>query len=51
MSNESTIISKVWNFAHVLRDDGVGITSGWSGIFPLVLFQRKDLTGRGNYPI
>ncbi len=24
MSNESTIISKVWNFAHVLRDDGVG---------------------------
>lgn len=24
MSNESSIISKVWNFAHILRDDGVG---------------------------
>jgi len=24
MSNESSIISKVWNFANVLRDDGVG---------------------------
>lgn len=24
MSNESGLISKVWNFAHVLRDDGVG---------------------------
>jgi type I restriction enzyme M protein len=22
--HESTIISKVWNFANVLRDDGVG---------------------------
>ena len=22
--NESNLISKVWNFAHVLRDDGVG---------------------------
>ncbi|QTA79799.1 SAM-dependent methyltransferase [Desulfonema limicola] len=24
MSNESSIISKVWNFANILRDDGVG---------------------------
>lgn len=24
MSNESSIISKVWSFANVLRDDGVG---------------------------
>ncbi len=24
MSNESSIVSKVWNFANVLRDDGVG---------------------------
>ena len=22
--NESNLISRVWNFAHVLRDDGVG---------------------------
>jgi len=25
--NESNLISKVWNFAHVLRDDGVGFFS------------------------
>ena len=24
MNNESSIISKIWSFAHVLRDDGVG---------------------------
>lgn len=29
MTNESAIISKVWNFAHVLRDDNLesGLTS------------------------
>jgi len=40
MSNESTLISKVWNFAHVLRDDGVGygdyLVSGLSSFREIV---------------
>jgi type I restriction enzyme M protein len=42
MSNESTIISKVWNFAHVLRDDGVGYGDYLEQITYLLFLKMAD---------
>lgn len=45
MSNESSIISKVWNFANVLRDDGVGYGDYLEQItYLLFLKMAEELT-------
>ncbi len=42
MSNESSIISKVWSFAHVLRDDGVGYGDYLEQITYLLFLKMID---------
>jgi len=42
MSNESNLISKVWNFAHVLRDDGVGYGDYLEQITYLLFLKMAD---------
>jgi len=42
MTNESTIISKVWNFANVLRDDGVGYGDYLEQITYLLFLKMAD---------
>jgi type I restriction enzyme M protein len=39
---ESTIISKVWNFANVLRDDGVGYGDYLEQITYLLFLKMAD---------
>jgi len=42
MTNESSIISKVWNFANVLRDDGVGYGDYLEQITYLLFLKMAD---------
>ncbi|MDM8557408.1 class I SAM-dependent DNA methyltransferase [Candidatus Parabeggiatoa sp. HSG14] len=42
MSNESSIISKVWNFANVLRDDGVGYGDYLEQLTYLLFLKMAD---------
>ncbi|WP_291728912.1 class I SAM-dependent DNA methyltransferase [Bernardetia sp.] len=42
MSNESNLVSKVWNFAHVLRDDGVGYGDYLEQITYLLFLKMAD---------
>ena len=42
MSHESSLISKVWNFAHVLRDDGVGYGDYLEQITYLLFLKMAD---------
>jgi type I restriction enzyme M protein len=42
MTNESAIISKVWNFANVLRDDGVGYGDYLEQITYLLFLKMAD---------
>ncbi len=39
--NEQTLISKVWNYAHVLRDDGVSY-GDYLGQISFLLFLKMD---------
>ncbi|HMT94309.1 class I SAM-dependent DNA methyltransferase [uncultured Thiothrix sp.] len=42
MSTDSNLISKVWNFAHVLRDDGVGYGDYLEQITYLLFLKMAD---------
>ena len=46
---ESTIISKVWNFAHVLRDDGVGYGDYLEQITYLLFLKMADELNKPPY--
>lgn len=47
--NESNLISKVWNFAHVLRDDGVGYGDYLEQITYLLFLKMADEMSRPPY--
>ena len=47
--NESGIISRVWNFAHVLRDDGVGYGDYLEQITYLLFLKMADEFGKPPY--
>ena len=49
MSNESSLISKVWNFAHVLRDDGVGYGDYLEQITYLLFLKMADEMAKPPY--
>ena len=49
MSNESSIISKVWNFANVLRDDGVGYGDYLEQLTYLLFLKMVDEFARPPY--
>jgi len=49
MTNESSIISKVWNFAHVLRDDGVGYGDYLEQITYLLFLKMADEFSKAPY--
>jgi len=42
MTNESSIISKIWSFAHVLRDDGVGYGDYLEQLTYLLFLKMAD---------
>jgi len=42
MNNEASIISKVWNFAHILRDDGVGYGDYLEQLTYLLFLKMAD---------
>lgn len=42
MSNESSVVSKVWNFANVLRDDGVSYGSYLEQLTYLLFLKMAD---------
>ena len=44
MSNESSIVSKVWSFANVLRDDGVSY-GDYLEQLTYLLFLNRPTTG------
>src|SRR5699024_7249553 len=46
---ESSIISKVWNFAHVLRDDGVGYGDYLEQITFLLFLKMADELSKPPY--
>ncbi|MFN7320278.1 MAG: type I restriction-modification system subunit M N-terminal domain-containing protein [Methylobacterium sp.] len=39
--NEQTLVSKVWNYAHVLRDEGIGY-GDYVGQISFLLFLKMD---------
>ncbi len=47
--NESNLISKVWNFAHALRDDGVGYGDYLEQITYLLFLKMADERSRPPY--
>ncbi|MBK8965726.1 MAG: SAM-dependent DNA methyltransferase [Lewinellaceae bacterium] len=49
MANESALISKVWNFANVLRDDGVGYGDYLEQITYLLFLKMADEMARPPY--
>ena len=49
MSNESGLISKVWNFAHVLRDDGVSYGDYLEQITYLLFLKMADEMSKPPY--
>lgn len=49
MSNESSLISKIWNFANVLRDDGVGYGDYLEQITYLLFLKMADEMSRPPY--
>ena len=51
MSNTSSIVSKVWNFCNVLRDDGVGYGDYLEQLTYLLFLKLADeMTELGFYP-
>ncbi len=49
MSNESSIISKVWSFASILRDDGVGYGDYLEQLTYLLFLKMVDEFARPPY--
>lgn len=49
MSNDPALVSKVWNFAHVLRDDGVGYGDYLEQITYLLFLKMADELSRPPY--
>jgi len=49
MNNESSIISKIWSFAHVLRDDGVGYGDYLEQLTYLLFLKMVDEFARPPY--
>ena len=49
MSNESSLVSKVWNFAHVLRDDGVSYGDYLEQITYLLFLKMADEMAKPPY--
>jgi type I restriction enzyme M protein len=49
MSNESSLISKVWNFANILRDDGVGYGDYLEQITYLLFLKMADEMSKPPY--
>lgn len=49
MSNESSLISKIWNFAHVLRDDGVSYGDYLEQITYLLFLKMADEMSKPPY--
>jgi len=49
MSNESSIISKVWSFANVLRDDGVSYGDYLEQITYLLFLKMADEMSKPPY--
>lgn len=49
MSNESALVNKVWNFAHVLRDDGVGYGDYLEQITYLLFLKMADELNKPPY--
>jgi len=49
MSNESSLISKIWNFANVLRDDGVGYGDYLEQITYLLFLKMADEMSKPPY--
>lgn len=49
MSNDSSLISKIWNFANVLRDDGVGYGDYLEQITYLLFLKMADEMSRPPY--
>nr|VFJ55942.1 MAG: type I restriction enzyme M protein [Candidatus Kentron sp. DK] len=49
MNNESGIVSKVWSFAHVLRDDGVGYGDYLEQLTYLLFLKMVDEFSRPPY--
>lgn len=49
MGNESSLISKVWNFANVLRDDGVGYGDYLEQITYLLFLKMADEMSKPPY--
>ena len=49
MSNTATIISKVWNFAGTLRDDGVGYGDYLEQLTYLLFLKMADEYSRPPY--
>ena len=45
MSNESGIVSKVWSFANILRDDGVGYGDYLEQLTYLLFLKMADEFG------
>jgi len=49
MSNESSLISKVWNFANILRDDDVGYGDYLEQITYLLFLKMADEMSKPPY--
>jgi type I restriction enzyme M protein len=49
MSNEASIVSKVWSFAHILRDDGVGYGDYLEQLTYLLFLKMADEFARPPY--
>ena len=49
--NAQTLVAKVWNFAHVLRDQGVSYQAYISQISYLLFLKMTKETGHGGWPI
>jgi type I restriction enzyme M protein len=49
MSNEASIVSKVWSYAHILRDDGVGYGDYLEQLTYLLFLKMADEFARPPY--
>ena len=49
MNNEASIVSKVWSFAHILRDDGVGYGDYLEQLTYLLFLKMADEFARPPY--
>jgi type I restriction enzyme M protein len=47
--NEQTLVSKVWNYAHVWRDEGIGY-GDYVGQISFLLVHKMNAERTGNLP-